>query len=278
MQFSAFYHIPAHPLGLNLRLGPGKTVSSVGCRSTGKGLDWGGSFTRPEATGYGAAYFDAGMRRPYSSGRALRSPSAVFFRGGGGKRVAGLCAFQPLAELVAPIEGVGIEHLGPARDRGLHRAPHGLDADEVDDGRHEAHHDDVEDHLPPELLGDARRRDREMGQVLPEVVGLYQLVLGDQDPARGELRRELGVGLLRHHDHDARGGDVGVRDFLVRHDDLGARGAPARLRAEGLDHGRELVVVDGRRPADDVAAQDDTLSAESADFDLCPGHGRPYPL
>jgi hypothetical protein len=74
----------------------------------------------------------------------------------------GLLALEALAELVAPVEGVGVHHLRPARDGGLDGAPHGLDPDEIDDGRQEAHHDDVEDHLPPELLGDARRRDREM--------------------------------------------------------------------------------------------------------------------
>jgi hypothetical protein len=63
------------------------------------------------------------MAAKQPSGRMITANDRKFVR-------AGLCALKALAELVAPIEGVGVQHLRPARDGSLDGAPHGRDADD----------------------------------------------------------------------------------------------------------------------------------------------------
>ena len=52
-----------------------KIVNNNGCTLTGKGLDYGGSLIRPEATGYGAVYFAAEMMA--TRGKEIKDKRAV---------------------------------------------------------------------------------------------------------------------------------------------------------------------------------------------------------
>ncbi len=67
-------------------------------------------------------------------------------------------------------------------------------------------------------------------------------------------------GLLRHGEHEIRHLDVRVVDGRVVDDDLGLRGAAARLRAVGLGLDGLLALGDGRLGEDDGGG-DDALPA-----------------
>ena len=108
-------------------------------------------------------------------------------------------------------------------------------------------HADVEDDRPADLLHH-RLVHRQLH--LPGVhlaLDLDVAAVGDEQTARPEDGRELGIGLLRQADQHVGLDHLGKVDGLVGDDDVGAGRAPPRLRAVGLGlNGDEIFTQHGR--------------------------------
>ena len=206
----------------------------------------------------------AAFRRPIAPWSSVLRLEQQRFR----LAVFGLPVDQLRPILEALIESLQIELLHGRGHRIRHRLAQAVRIEHMRHRRKEAHHDDVQHHLPAEFLRQSRRRDAVEPDPLRRMIDPHQFLLHNQDPAGLQLRREDRVRFLAHHHQDVRLGHVWVQNRLARKNHLRGRRPSARLRPEALRHRGVAAFEDRRRLPDHRRRQNHALPAEARDADF----------